>query len=101
MCTTAGADELHYYDFGTAGALERYYNARVMAAGASPGVGDCESGPIPAEQGDDDGRTLCHQEPEAAYIEWTRPALAIYTVARLNGPYDEGLLEAWQAAGPV
>jgi serine/threonine kinase PknH len=100
-CTTTGADELHYYDFGTAPALQRYYDAQVAASGASPGFGDCASGNLPAEQADDDGRALCHEEPEGAFIEWTRPALAIYAVAHVYGPYNERLLEAWQAAGPA
>jgi hypothetical protein len=101
MCTTAGADELHYYDFGTAAALQRHYDAQVAGSGAAPGFGDCWSTDLPAEQGDVDGSTLCHEEPEGSYIEWTRPALAIYAVARVNGPFDEWLIEAWQAAGPV
>jgi serine/threonine kinase PknH len=101
MCATAGADELHYYDLGTAEAVERHYDARVADSGAAPATGDCESGTLPAEQPDADGRALCHVEPEGAYVEWTRPALGIYAVARVNGPFDDRLLEAWQAAGPA
>jgi serine/threonine-protein kinase len=101
MCTTAGADELHYYDFGTAAAVDRYYHAQVAGSGAAPGFGDCRPGALPAEHGDSGGRTLCHEEPEGASIEWTRPSLAIYAIAHVAGPFDDRLLEAWRAAGPV
>jgi serine/threonine protein kinase len=101
MCTTAGADELHYYDFGTAAAVERHYHAQMAGSGAAPGFGDCWPGSLPAEHGDSDGRTLCYEEPEGASIEWTRPALGIYTIAHVAGPFDDRLVEAWQAAGPV
>jgi serine/threonine-protein kinase len=101
MCTTAGADELHYYDFGSATAVERHYHAQMAGSGAAPGFGDCQPGALPAEHGDSGGRTLCYEQPEGASIEWTRPALGIYAIAHVAGPFDDRLVEAWQAAGPV